>query len=162
MAAIYVVLSPGGTVTWKTTEYTARTKLCNTFRDFGAGSEAYTKCPGCGRELPLVVFDLDHIRAKARYYHGYLGPDTSIVALDAVTLRPADVRVTVEGGVVRIESGSIYNAKVHLVQSDVIWENDLANLQFLCVSCNRSKGKQTWDEWGKSLAEAKPLAAALP
>src|SRR5271170_1528080 len=160
---IYVITSGNNSVNWDNTKTVIKNQavvFANGFQDFGAGVEEYVKCPGCNRNLPLVLFSLDHIKSQARYTQtnlGLLGPDRFLV-LDGLLNHLADVRINAMGGYVRISTGSIYNPKTGIVHSSEIWKNDLRNLQFLCSICNSSKREKDWEAWGKSDNDAYPLA----
>lgn len=143
-------------------------------KDFGAGIEAYFQCPGCDRELPAVLFDLDHIYPRNRYAQSNfqtIGDDHFVLLDDSLTVRnqssgrvfhdqhrPQQARAT--GGYVTIQSGPRYNPVVNNVNAGAIWESDLNNLQFLCGICNSSKQNRTFLEW-KPNQPTRPLAKIL-
>ena len=117
---IYVITSGNNSVNWDNTKTVIKNcaaTFADGFKDYGAGLEEYIQCPGCNRELPLLLFHLDHIRAQARYTVtnlGILGADRFVV-LDSQCSPVANVRINATGGSVRIETGSIYNPSIGLV-----------------------------------------------
>ncbi len=160
---IYVVASGNNSVNWDTTKTAIKNNaasFADGFKDFGAGVEEYVTCPGCDRDLPLLLFHLDHIRAQARYTQTNLGllGQAHFVVLDTIFNRQTEARIAATGGYVTIETGSKYYPKKGIVQSAEIWRNDLRNLQFLCSICNSSKGDRDWETWGKSEVDTRPLA----
>jgi len=161
---IYVIASGNNSVNWDNTKTAIKNNaatFADGYRNFGAGVEEYVECPGCDRELPLLLFHLDHIKSQARYTQsnlGFMGADRFVV-LDTVLNRVNGVRINAAGGVVTIQTGSIYNPRTGLVQSAEIWKNDLRNLQFLCSLCNSSKKDRDWEAWGKTEADTRPLSA---
>lgn len=164
MAKIYIFTTANNQVNWDNTRESIMNNanyFSDGYADFGIGGEPYVKCPGCGRNLPMVIFHLDHIRSQARYAHGNLGllGGDRFVVLDRNDCDQVDARVVATGGSVTIQTGSIYAPKTGIVHSSEIWKNDLRNLQFLCSACNTSKGDLDWNTWGKTDNLAKPLSA---
>jgi len=170
MSKIYVFVGPGDAVNWNTTK-SAIAQFAATFADgfqnFGAGDEATSTCPGCNRNLPLALFSVDHIKPQHRYTPASLGTvaNENLVLIgtgcDRINRPGGSHASKVEGGVMLIQSGSKYAPKLTYVQSSVLWQNDLRNLQFLCPICNSSKGGKTWVEWGRQEHDAHPLSAQL-
>ncbi len=154
MSKIYMIKTPNNAVNFANTRQVIMNNammFADGTKDFGIGAEAYTECPGCDRNLPLVIFHLDHIKSRARYSQtnlGLLGNDDFVI-IDAAASRSGDARATATGGAVTIQTGSVYNPRVGIVHAVNVWENDLRNLQFLCPHCNTSKGAWDWETWGQ-------------
>lgn len=166
MSKIYLLVPPTKTVNWDNTKRIIANNLhcfALDYVDFGIGSEASIECPGCGRTLPVPLFDLDHIRPKSRYTPSSLGTrgEDRFVLLDHTVARTTDYRAAANGGVVYISSRSIYKPDSKLMQAAVVWQNDLRNLQFVCSICNSSKNGKTWEEWGKREDQAMPISKLL-
>ncbi len=164
MRKIYVFRTAQNNVNWDTT----RELIINNpayfsdgNRDYGAGSEPFATCAGCSRQLPMIIFHLDHIQSQARYAVSNMGikaNDAFVILDNDCDKAGPDVQASATGGVVRITSGSIYAPRVGLSQAIEVWRSDLNNLQLLCGHCNTSKGAQDWISWGRTLQDAKPLA----
>lgn len=160
---IYVIASGNNSVNWDNTTTVIKhfsATFADDFKDYGAGNEAAVTCPGCHRELPLVLFHFDHIKSQARYAQSNLGllSPNNLVVVDSALNRLNNARVQIVGGYVRIETGSIYNPRQGIIQSSQIWKNDLRNLQLLCSICNSSKRDRDWEAWGKADFETRPLS----
>ncbi|MBX3658547.1 MAG: HNH endonuclease [Ramlibacter sp.] len=165
MAKTYIVLTPNNQVNFSTTRAVLINnahKIASAFKNYGAGTEAAYECVGCNRELPIILFHLDHIRSQSRYAVSNLGIKGSggFVTLNS-DLDKVDAKVNATGGMVTVATGSIYNPKIGYIQSSEIWKNDLKNLQLLCPTCNESKGSKDWVDWGRALNAAKPLSKVI-
>lgn len=132
--------------------------------DFGAGNENTATCPGCDRTLPTVCMHLDHILSRSR--HGISIATTPIAVELYDSSNPQNISqsfiATANGGTVTIyRQGSaqpstriMRTVRHHPTVMDTMsvlhtndaWENDFANLQFLCMSCNTSKGGRDFDQ----------------
>jgi len=162
----YIILSNTNSVNWDITSRVIRQHpyiFASGNKDFGCGVEPYVECPGCKRNLPIVVCELDHILSKHRYSRSFLDMDSSKFQLiNGQDCKPfadnQNATATAKGGYVIIKTGSIYNPVVKQVQADEIWKNDLRNLQYLCSSCNKSKQDKDWVEWGKNEKDALPFS----
>jgi 5-methylcytosine-specific restriction endonuclease McrA len=137
--------------------------------DFGIGNENQALCPGCGRTLPTATMHIDHIRSKAQHQLQIAAAGTLVTLLDNTAPHAVSTRfaATCNGGVVtivglsappagagpvhgaqarrsaRLEAAGPYGRALQVrftVSTDVAWENDLENLQWLCGGCNTAKG----------------------
>lgn len=159
-----LVISPGGTVTWNNTRACAINS--STFRkgtaDFGAGAENTAECPGCSRVLPTVCMHLDHIKPRAKFTRTVFNEGEKFTVYQGNGANPVIVSKSFSGAVFG-NVATIYKTASHnptarqralhgagkvttqlevtgTARADTIWENDLTNLQFLCMSCNTGKG----------------------
>lgn len=164
---MYLIVSSIGSVNWDTTRH--ELVSCADFalgkRDFGAGSELYAKCPGCDRELPTALMELDHILAKATHRLRIL-PNISVTLAKAGSPNaPTDsFEAIIEGPVTKIYTAKpqsvsrrpdLERSAKHrpalmeikaAIHSEIAWENDLENLQWLCLKCNSSKQARPFAE----------------
>ena len=170
-----LLVNAGGHVTWDNTRQAvvASAKFAGGQDDYGAGIENQATCPGCGRTLPTKTMHLDHILAQARHAVKIMGADTEVTLLDSVHPHgTSKVFIgVVTGGTVSIyrlmqpepasgSSGPIKKVRrsprekpypqlgglVIVINTVAAWENDLENLQFLCMCCNTSKKDRSFDE----------------
>ena len=167
-----LLVNVGGHVTWDNTReaVVASAKFAGGQADYGAGIENKATCPGCGRTLPTKTMHLDHILAQARHAVKIMGADATVTLLDSVQPHGESKMFIggVTGGTVSIykfmepepASGPIRTVRrsprerpypmrgaTHAVYNTVTaWENDLENLQFLCICCNTSKKDRSFAE----------------
>lgn len=128
-------------------------------KDFGAGAELYAQCPGCNRQLPTALMHLDHIRSQFRHAQTLMQPGTLVVVLDAQSYNVSTTHAAeVQGGVTQIfrlggdyQRDNTRKRKAIVLDSKpihtkVAWENDLSNLQWLCMCCNTGKQEKRFEE----------------
>jgi hypothetical protein len=134
-------------------------------RNFGAGDEKYVECAACGRELPTIVCQLDHILPQAVHAATNLGAITNekfrVFDMTGKLLNvPPDQTAVVEaqGGLVKVIIGRGYNPKYTLNSALAVWECDFGNLQWLCSHCNGSKSKKEWNVWAAEGHSTRPLS----
>lgn len=156
------IVTASGGINWVTTRSIVVTnpQCADEIRDYGKGPECAARCPGCDRLLPTVCMHLDHILAQATHATTLFAPRTTVRLLsdgfphDISTKYEADVvggsvciwtLGTQRPGTARqqaMASGPVKaprNTVSTVLSSLQVWENDLENLQFLCMSCNTSK-----------------------
>lgn len=158
-----VICTASGSVTWKNTRDTVVKSA--TFRtgsrDFGAGVENVAECPNCKRVLPTVCMHLDHIRPRSVYtvkmfqtaktfeiysdngaqrivkspqYRGFIHGGVAY-SMKMAMHRPTKRQHKLSGG----DTKFVNMGTGRTISPATVWENDLNNLQFLCMSCNTSK-----------------------
>lgn len=167
-----LIVGPNGGVNATITSDTVKASPLFTWGigDYGAGEEMEVRCLVCKRVLPAAAFHLDHIRPKAVYDEKW----TEFV--DDVTLRDAAYPNNVSKKYrlhilepnqrvnknFKLEVRERITGQVEASRADVdqktAWENDLSNLQFLCMICNTSKGAKDWEVFSKG-APANPLSS---
>lgn len=133
-----LIIDSIGRVDFTTTRQAVTT--CELFRkgrkNFGAGEENYAECAACRRQLPTVCMHIDHISAVATTAHSLVKPE--LIYLYNMDGTPSTkFRAITDGSLVSIGS-SPYDIKT--LDAKKVWENNLDNLQFLCMNCNTSKG----------------------
>jgi hypothetical protein len=109
-----------------------------------ADIEACQSCAACRRQLPACFCRLDPIRPLS----GYILEGAELTALDPASLTISEsfeIAVRDKRAYIRYTAqpkaasrGASLFPKIHAesqVSTDTIWENDIANLQYLCTQC---------------------------
>lgn len=141
-----------GRFSWATTRSVVTTslKFSDGTNDFGAGSEIYSTCAGCGRKLPMCCMHLDHILPFASYGHKFISECAlSFYSLNVPHNKIDSMTGVVQGGIGYIQEKIISHStfgretssirQLNTISSENAWYNDLENLQFMCMSCNTRK-----------------------
>jgi len=152
--------------TWKTLK--ENNECCHSKWDFGKGEEPAVMCAACQRYVPQIQANIDHIKFKKMYNQKWGGVNEEIIVLDSNDPHSvsSSYKVHIEGTtcyiskVTNTRTTTIHRPRractnggtllgVKAVEFACIWETDLNNLQYLCGSCNESKGIKEWDLWAK-------------
>jgi len=141
--------------------------------------EPYAECAACQRRLPIVLMDIDHIRDRAgytsnifdttniRFYDALNGANItdnfvceSLGHSVSVYLRIVQAP-RIDGRPSRAGAGEnmVRGDRAVTIDANTAYENDLANLQWLCGLCNSSKNNADWNTW---IGAAYPGRAAQP
>jgi hypothetical protein len=109
---------------------------------------------------PIRILNPNYPNQVSTQYKGVVqaGHSVNIVRIGSqAPIAPADIMT-------KPLSGGVTKPKIHdhglrqrknptvleggkVIKSDVIWECDVENLQWLCVCCNTSKGDRTFSQW---------------
>lgn len=161
MNDIYVVVSAIGTITWQNTQLVVATQLCNGLEDYGLVSATSVTCDGCRMELPWAVCRLEQIVPEELY----LVVGRRIVALNSVTLDISETYEVVLGEdeafvIAKDSPAYIGQNKPKPIAIHTLWMNDIANLHYVCATCDRARDGRTWAEWKGSDKAPTPLLGA--
>jgi 5-methylcytosine-specific restriction endonuclease McrA len=157
------LLNAHGYVTWNSTRSIVVDSVAfsEIQKDFGAGAENAATCPGCDRVLPTKCMHLDHILSQNRHSVSIAQSSDSLY-LHSPT-HPHDISDSYLGSLVggigyihkiipQIDTGrprrasrATLTGQQTAIDTGDLWKSDLDNLQFICGSCNSTKGDRDFD-----------------
>lgn len=158
------LLNSHGNVTWNSTRSIVVDSVgfSELQKDFGAGAENAATCPGCDRVLPTKCMHLDHILSQNRhsvsiaqssdslYLHSPNNPhalsDSYIGSLLGGLGYVHKIIQEADTGRPRRASRGVLTSDRTAIDTVDLWKSDLDNLQFICGSCNSTKGDRDFDQ----------------